>query len=783
MPRFARCLWRVFSFVPAVIICCGSTFADEQSASTPTGEPSSKPSVGKDKESEPTVTTKPAGESTSAAPSKSSSTSSELTSVQELTASAKKSVVVVTFSGRDGQQQGIGTGFIVSKDGLIATNLHVIGEARPIRVELYDGRKFDVISIEATERSQDLAVLKIDAKDLPALELGNSDELKEGQAVLAIGNPLGLERSVVTGVLSARREIEGRQMLQLAIPIERGNSGGPLLDLQGKVHGLLTLKSLRTDNLGFAIAVNALKPLLEKPNPIPMSRWLTIGAIDPDEWTVLPGGRWKQRAGQISAEGRAGGFGGRALCLANEAPPEVPYEVAVQVRFTPGDGAAGLVFHADGGDKHYGFYPSNGNVRFSRFDGPDVFSWAVLREVRKPGFNRDGWNQLKVRVEVDRMLCYLNQELVFEIADTTYKSGKVGLCKFRQTDAEFKEFRFAKNLTESRPTDAVTDRITKLIRDLKLDDLSETAAIQQLSSEDSFVVNTLEQEARELESRASRLRRLATDVNTQQTLGELRKTLTQEPVNLFHAALLVSKLDNPELDLTAYENQMLRHVKRIRAASGEEATEEQRFKTLNRYLFEEQGFHGSRTDYGHRSNSYVNEALDDREGLPITLSILYVELARQLDLNVVGVGMPGHFLVRHESKTGDSQLVDVFNRGRLISKEDAQALFADVNERPWQDAFLNAIAPPAILERMLRNLFNAATETPDIERLLKYTEAIIAIRPESAEDHLRCAVLCYQTQRWQRARAEVDWLTTHDSNINRDSIEELARAIARDSQK
>ena len=214
-------------------------------------------------------------------------------SVQELAAAAKKSVVVVTFSGRDGQRQGLGTGFIVTADGLIATNLHVIGEARPIRVELFDGRKFDVVSIYATERSQDLALLKIDAQDLPPLPLGNSDELQEGQAVVAIGNPLGLERSVVSGVLSGRREIDGRSMLQIALPIESGNSGGPLLDLQGRVHGLLTLKSLKSENLGFAIAVNSLRPLLEKPNPIPMNRWLTIGAIDPEEWTVLPGTRWR----------------------------------------------------------------------------------------------------------------------------------------------------------------------------------------------------------------------------------------------------------------------------------------------------------------------------------------------------------------------------------------------------------------------------------------------------------------------------------------------------------
>ena len=136
--------------------------------------------------------------------------------VEELAAVAKKSVVVVTFTGRDGQNQGLGAGVIISDDGLIATNLHVIGEARPIRVELQDGRKFDVTAIHATERSQDLAVLKIDARNLPALPLGNSDDLQEGQAVVAIGNPLGLERSVVSGVLSGRRDIEGRSMLQIA---------------------------------------------------------------------------------------------------------------------------------------------------------------------------------------------------------------------------------------------------------------------------------------------------------------------------------------------------------------------------------------------------------------------------------------------------------------------------------------------------------------------------------------------------------------------------------------
>jgi S1-C subfamily serine protease len=78
-----------------------------------------------------------------------------------------------------------------------------------------------------------LALLRIAAKGLPALTLADSDALRQGQAVVAVGNPLGLRHSVVAGVVSARREIEGRKMIQLAIPVEPGNSGGPVLDAQG----------------------------------------------------------------------------------------------------------------------------------------------------------------------------------------------------------------------------------------------------------------------------------------------------------------------------------------------------------------------------------------------------------------------------------------------------------------------------------------------------------------------------------------------------------------------
>ncbi|HUG93204.1 MAG TPA: trypsin-like peptidase domain-containing protein, partial [Planctomycetaceae bacterium] len=134
-------------------------------------------------------------------------------SVEELTALVRKSVVVVSFAGRDGRESGLGSGFVISPDGLIATNLHVIGEARPITVQTEDGRSYDVTAVHATDRAADLAVLRIDAPNLPALELGDSDSLQQGQQVVALGNPRGLKYSVVAGVVSGRRDVDGRSMI------------------------------------------------------------------------------------------------------------------------------------------------------------------------------------------------------------------------------------------------------------------------------------------------------------------------------------------------------------------------------------------------------------------------------------------------------------------------------------------------------------------------------------------------------------------------------------------
>jgi S1-C subfamily serine protease len=124
--------------------------------------------------------------------------------VEIITAAAKSSVVTIIHGGRGDVKDGTGTGFAIANN-LIATSLHVIGEARPIRVRTAEGKELAVLAIHAFDRKQDLAILKIKGHTLKPLPLGDSDQLDQGASVIALGNPMGLTGSVVQGVLSARR--------------------------------------------------------------------------------------------------------------------------------------------------------------------------------------------------------------------------------------------------------------------------------------------------------------------------------------------------------------------------------------------------------------------------------------------------------------------------------------------------------------------------------------------------------------------------------------------------
>jgi len=159
------------------------------------------------------------------------------------------------------QAQGAGSGIIVSRDGVVLTNAHVVGESRTVDVGLADGRTLRG-QVVGRDPTIDVAVVRVSAQNLPTAPLGDSDKLEVGQSAIAIGNPLGLERTVTSGVISAvnrnPRGISLDGLIQTDAAISPGNSGGPLVDSRGRVVGINTavLSGAGASGLGFAVPIN-----------------------------------------------------------------------------------------------------------------------------------------------------------------------------------------------------------------------------------------------------------------------------------------------------------------------------------------------------------------------------------------------------------------------------------------------------------------------------------------------------------------------------------------------
>jgi len=160
--------------------------------------------------------------------------------------------------GQPRKQVGQGSGFVITPDGLIVTNNHVIDGADKVTVKFQDDKKIYVAKVVAHDQETDLAVIKIDIDHkLPVLRFGNSDTTQVGEWVLAIGNPYGLDNTVTAGIISAKHRIIGAgpfdNFLQTDASINPGNSGGPLLNMQGEVIGINTAINAAAENIGFAI--------------------------------------------------------------------------------------------------------------------------------------------------------------------------------------------------------------------------------------------------------------------------------------------------------------------------------------------------------------------------------------------------------------------------------------------------------------------------------------------------------------------------------------------------
>jgi serine protease Do len=689
--------------------------------------------------------------------------------VEKLAAQVRPSLVTVLNSGRDGKTQGIGTGFVISQDGLVVTNLHVVGEARPILVELQDGSRPEVKEVVAWSREKDLVIFRMSREDLPPLKLAaEAEAVGQGAKVIAMGNPMGLRYSVVDGVVSGVREVEGKSSIQVAMPIEKGNSGGPLVDAQGRVQGVINMKSVVTENLGFAIPVQQIHKLLAKQAPVAMSAWMKLGMLNPRLWKPdESGARWLQRAGRVRVEGMGDGFGGRALCFWQAEPPPLPYEVAVEVKLDDPTGAAGLAFCCEEPAVHYGFYPTAGKVRLTRFQGEDLSSWTILEDFPTPHYLEGEWNHLRVRIEAKEIVGFINGHEVMRFQDDRLRKGKAGLVKFRGTQPEFRRFQLGIDLAKAMVPSA--ELKTQL-------DQAPTKPTEAMLKDVALSQQLLEAEAKVLEQRAAQMRGLSKQVHVDAVVRDLQACFlgkADSQVDLAAAALLLAKLDNPEVDVSAYLEELDSLAARAKEGSVTDA------QSLLRWIFQENGFRGSHDDFQAKSNSYLNEVIDDREGLPISLSVLVLELARRLEIPMAGLPLPGRFVVqaRPLGKETEGTIYDPFDGGKALKRLDAENLTgADEMDPRWFEPATKL----QIIQRMLNNLLRPQL-AEESTAALPYLDALVALDEKDAGSRFSRALVRFQAGQVAGAKEDVGWLLEQDTpqSINRERLERFYQELSR----
>ncbi len=181
---------------------------------------------------------------------------------------ATNSIALIRVEG------AVGTGFVIAEDGRLATNIHVIRGASEATVVMADGKEYKDVEVVAIDEEHDLAILRIPARKLKPLPLGDSGKVKPGEHVVAIGHPLGLGNTVSDGLVSAVREISPKlTVVQISAPISPGSSGGPVFNDRGEVIGVSTLVATSGQNLNFAMPVNTLKSMLSITKGVPIAEF------------------------------------------------------------------------------------------------------------------------------------------------------------------------------------------------------------------------------------------------------------------------------------------------------------------------------------------------------------------------------------------------------------------------------------------------------------------------------------------------------------------------------
>jgi regulator of sirC expression with transglutaminase-like and TPR domain len=262
----------------------------------------------------------------------------------------------------------------------------------------------------------------------------------------------------------------------------------------------------------------------------------------------------------------------------------------------------------------------------------------------------------------------------------------------------------------------------------------------------------------------------------------VRSEIEDERIDLVRAALTFARIEYPELDIELYVRRLEELASRVASRIPETGDPAQSVAALNHVLFQEERFRGNSVDYYNPQNSFLNDVLDHRLGIPITLALVYMEIGRRVGFPLFGVGMPGHFLLKHYDVSGSSFLIDAFDRGMVLSDEDCQKKLNEIysGQLTLRSEFLLPVTRRQMLTRMLNNLKVIYLERRNFRRAVQVVDLILVIYPRSPEDVKHRAVLRYNLDDHRGALEDFEvYVKMSPDASDTDEIRQLALSIRR----
>ncbi|MEO0416838.1 MAG: transglutaminase-like domain-containing protein, partial [Verrucomicrobiota bacterium] len=322
----------------------------------------------------------------------------------------------------------------------------------------------------------------------------------------------------------------------------------------------------------------------------------------------------------------------------------------------------------------------------------------------------------------------------------------------------FRSFQIAKDLEPPRlsieQNSALNDQMAEWLKG----DGEPTTLIEGFDGQYAAGFDWLDEKAEKLEEMANTLRELKAEANQRIVAEKLNEIFQRDQPNLYEMGLWIARLDQDDLNFPHYMEAFNGLVSDAQESlSKVEGTDRDKVKALRDFVFKENGFHGSHSEYYSHANSYVNHVLDDREGLPISLSVLFIELARQCGLaGVHGLPVPGQFMVGHEMDGEELLILDVFEQGKERTKEElwpvTRGNSSSFEPYPARD----------IAARMLRNLAGLEIDQRrNPSGALGYLSTLIAIDDSLGMERFQRALIYVQLNRYAEAKLDLDWLLEH----------------------